>query len=211
MTTKIGLIGDVHAYPEPLEAALVLLEKAGVEMILCTGDIAGYGNDLDRCVELLIEHECKTVIGNHDRWHLQDICQADRTEAESWIAELPSSLEFTIAGKSLYLVHSRPPEHDRHGIKLLDKDGELVDEQKQVWTQTLQEFTYDVLIVGHSHQVYAEQLGTILVINPGTPCFNHVCGILTLPDMKVEFLSVSNKIPVKAWNWGLEVAMLDKQ
>ncbi len=202
MATKIGLIGDVHSYPEPLGEALSLLKKIGVEMILCAGDIAGYGNDLDRTAELLIRNECKTVIGNHDNWHLQGISQDDRTPAESWIAQLPAALEFTIEGKSLYMVHSRPPTHDRHGIKLLDEKGELVSEQKEIWTQTLAGFEYDILIVGHSHQVYAEQLGDVLLINPGSTCFNNACGILSLPEMKVEFLSLPDKFIVKSWNWG---------
>ncbi|MDH5573250.1 MAG: metallophosphoesterase, partial [Gammaproteobacteria bacterium] len=73
MTTKIGIIGDVHAYPEPLAEALEMFKKRGVERILCTGDIAGYGDQLAHCVELLIKYQCKTVVGNHDLWHLQTI------------------------------------------------------------------------------------------------------------------------------------------
>ena len=171
-------------------------------MILCTGDIAGYGYDLDSCVELLIQYECKTVIGNHDRSHLQGISKVNRTAAESWIAELPSSLEFSIEGKNLYMVHSRPPTHDHHGIKLLDKNGGLLSEQKETWTQNLSGFDYDVLVVGHSHQVYSEQMDKVLLINPGSTCFNNACGILTLPEIKVEFLALPNQSIVRSWNWG---------
>ena len=35
-----------------------------------TGDIAGYGADLDHTVALLLEHDCQAVLGNHEIWHL---------------------------------------------------------------------------------------------------------------------------------------------
>ncbi|MCW9024013.1 MAG: metallophosphatase family protein [Gammaproteobacteria bacterium] len=204
MTTKIGLIGDVHSHPNELQTALSSLHKKSVDLILCTGDIADYGEDLEQCVQLLIQYQCKTIIGNHDRWHLlqQENKGVDLTESEIWISELPSFLEFTFEGIQVYLVHSRPPDHDRDGIKLLDKNGVLIEEQKRIWQEELKSFEPDVLVVGHSHQVYAEQLGNTLVINPGSPCFNNVYGILTLPEMSVEFFVLPDQEMVKSWNWG---------
>ena len=70
------------------------------------------------------------------------------------------------------------------------------------WTQRLEGFEHDVLVVGHTHQVFAEQLGRTLVINPGSTQFNHSCGILSLPDMQFELFSLSNETILKSWNWG---------
>jgi predicted phosphodiesterase len=39
-----------------------------------------------------------------------------------------------------------------------------------------------VLVVGHTHQVFAETVGGVLVVNPGSSAFNHSCAILSLPD-----------------------------
>ena len=61
----------------------------------------------------------------------------------------------------------------------------------------------DVLIVGHTHQVFSEQLGDVLVINPGSTTFNHTCAILTLPEMKVDIFPLSNKEPILCWNWSM--------
>jgi len=60
------------------------------------------------------------------------------------------------------------------------------------------------LIVGHTHQVFAEQLGRTLLINPGSTKFNNTCMILSLPNMEVQVLSLLNKTPLKVWNWGME-------
>lgn len=54
MTVKIGLISDVHATAAPVREALAILQREGVETILCPGDIAGYGTELELTVELLI-------------------------------------------------------------------------------------------------------------------------------------------------------------
>ena len=47
----IGLISDVHATPAPVEEALAIFDRAGVEQVFCAGDIAGYRDrlkDLER-------------------------------------------------------------------------------------------------------------------------------------------------------------------
>ena len=48
----IGLIGDVHAEDELLEAALDYLKGKNVEAILCTGDVADGSAVSSRCCEL---------------------------------------------------------------------------------------------------------------------------------------------------------------
>ncbi len=202
MSCRIGLLADIHASAAPLEEALALFAKRGVERILCAGDIAGYGDALTRSVELLIEAGCEAVSGNHDRWHLEDRCPRDYTPAETWLAGLPSFRRFSIEGRRLYLVHARPPDHDRHGIKLLDETGELIPAQKKDWRQRLRDFDSDVLIVGHTHQVFCERLGHLQVVNPGSPCFNHSCAILSLPQMQFEVFALSGKAVLKSWNWG---------
>ena len=88
------------------------------------------------------------------------------------------------------------------GIKLLDENAALLEDQKKYWVDYLRDFPFDVLIVGHTHQVFAEQLGRVLVINPGSTLFNHTCMTLTLPEMDVRIFSLSGKEPVMAWNWG---------
>ncbi len=100
------------------------------------------------------------------------------------------------------MVHASPPESLMKGIKLLDYDGNLMPDQKAYWSTCLNPFDFDVLVVGHTHQVFARQLGSTLVINPGSTKFNHTCAILTLPDMAVEFFPLSGKTPITAWNWG---------
>ena len=42
MTTKIGLLGDVHATVDPVAEALAIFRDEGVDRVWCAGDVAGY-------------------------------------------------------------------------------------------------------------------------------------------------------------------------
>jgi predicted phosphodiesterase len=57
--------------------------------------------------------------------------------------------------------------------------------------------------VGHTHQVYAEQLGKVFVVNPGSSIFNHSCMILSLPDLQLQTFSLGGQEIVKCWNFSM--------
>jgi putative phosphoesterase len=201
MITRLGLISDIHANPAPLEEALAIFKQQNVDFILCPGDIAGYGDSLNETIDLLEENKCQTILGNHELWYLEKPAHFD-TKAYHYLKSLPFTLEITLEDKNLYMVHANPPDSVVGGIRLLDKNGAIIPEQKILWTTQLTDFDYDVLIVGHTHQVFAEQLGNTLVINPGSTTYNHSCAILSLPDLTIEFYSLSKQPILKSWNWG---------
>jgi len=143
------------------------------------------------------------VAGNHDQITV-DMENCDQLEKiETFFKTLPLTLEFNVEGKRIYVVHAHPPDSQHGGIKLLDPQGHVYADRKADWQQQLENFDHDVLIVGHTHQVFVEQIGKVLVINPGSTQFNHTCMVLNLPDMHVETFALSNKQPVMTWNWGI--------
>jgi len=203
MTRRIGLISDVHATPEPVAEALALFESQGVDAIFCLGDIAGYGEDLEDTVALLIDHDCRAILGNHEIWYLEDYADAADTQAGRWFGSLPRVLQLTIDGKHLYMVHASPPDSTMDGIRLLDLDGDVIEDARDYWRQRLKGFEHDVLLVGHTHQVFCEQIGNTLVINPGSTRYNHSCAILSLPELELQLFGLSDRQPVKSWNWSM--------
>jgi putative phosphoesterase len=203
MTTKIGLISDVHASPGALAEALSLFQQQQVSEIICAGDIAGYFDTLTPCIELLKQHDCKTIIGNHDQTYLKENSGNNRSEDFLYLEALPETLQFNIQGKSMYVVHAEPPNLQHGGIKLLDQQGEIIHSRIQLWTNELANLEHDILIVGHTHQVFAEQLGHVFVVNPGSSAFNHSCMILTLPDMTIQTYALENRDIIKCWNFSM--------
>ncbi len=202
---KLGLVSDVHAAPAALAAALDRFEQEAVDSIICAGDIAGYNQQLDACIDLLVDAGAVTIIGNHDQNYLETNTDGPSRNHE-YLAALPTRLEFELAGKRILLVHAEPPDKQHGGIKLLDVDGELIPEQKQHWTEQLQHLAADVLIVGHTHQVYAEWLGDVLVINPGSSAYNHSCMVLDLDSMQVHTYGLLDQPVLPSWNWGMLVS-----
>lgn len=197
----IGLLSDVHATPGPLAEALSIFSRAGVEQVFCAGDIAGYREALGETVALLVEHDCKTIVGNHDLLYLDHYGDEPDNAAAAWFRQLPASMDTVIAGKRVYMVHAHPPGACHGGIKLLNREGEVQPDRVALWAERLETFDCDVLVVGHTHQVFAEQVGNTLVVNPGSSAFNHACAILRLPELTVEFFSLSGKAIGKTWNW----------
>lgn len=62
----IALISDIHANLGALEAVLAEIDAAGIESILCCGDVVGYGPFPAECLKLLRQRGIPTVLGNHD-------------------------------------------------------------------------------------------------------------------------------------------------
>lgn len=203
MTTRIGLISDVHSTPGPLAEALELFSNEKVDDIICCGDIAGYYDTLEPTIELLARSNCKTIVGNHDQDYLEKPLQDGESSIRAYLQNLPQTLDLEIEGKRIYVVHANPPSAQHGGIKLLDQQGETRQDRIDEWSMALSELEHDVLIVGHTHQVYAEQLGEVFVINPGSSVFNHSCMILSLPDLSVQTYALGTQEIIKCWNFSM--------
>ncbi|MBI4569639.1 MAG: metallophosphoesterase family protein [Planctomycetes bacterium] len=63
---RYGIIGDIHANWDALQAALALLDQERVDKFICVGDVVGYGAEPSRCIQEVIAREMTCVAGNHD-------------------------------------------------------------------------------------------------------------------------------------------------
>ena len=64
---RVGLLSDVHANLQALEAVLAALAEHRPEKLWVTGDTVGYGADPSEVIALLRERDALLVQGNHDR------------------------------------------------------------------------------------------------------------------------------------------------
>ena len=164
-TTRIGLLSDVHATVRPVREALDIFHSEGVESILCAGDIAGYGTELEETVALLIASGCRAVLGNHDLWYFES-CDGDAEgPVADYLRTLPTSINLERQETALTMLHASPEDLLLGGIRLLDEAGDVIKKQEHRWCQELMDFPAEVLVVGHTHQAFARPLGETLVIN----------------------------------------------
>jgi predicted phosphodiesterase len=86
---KIGILADIHSNLEALQVALEKL--AGVDRIVCLGDVVGYGPCPNECCDIAKSLCPEGVIGNHDMAVVGKIDPGwfnhDARKAVQWTAE----------------------------------------------------------------------------------------------------------------------------
>ncbi|TVR18218.1 MAG: hypothetical protein EA391_02725 [Balneolaceae bacterium] len=66
MGRRVAVISDIHGNAQALEAVLADIGKNNVDSIICLGDIVTFGPSPREIIELIQQHNCSYVIGNHE-------------------------------------------------------------------------------------------------------------------------------------------------
>ena len=186
MLQKIGIIGDVHAEHRHLEQALIHLEQAGVDAIVCTGDIADGVGDIDVCIELLSAFAVHTVRGNHDRWVLENKARhvpnahlrenlADDTLA--YLSQLPQKIDLHTAAGSLMLCHGVA---DNDLQKIWPGTARMPAERSKRLDKIIDDGAYNLMINGHVHYRTLIHFEALTLLNAGTLRGDHHPGFSML-------------------------------
>ena len=165
--TRVALISDIHANLDAFQSALQHIDSVGADMILCLGDIVGYGPAPSECIALVREREIPTVLGNHDEYvtliddpHVNalrpEIKQVvEWTQAHlsmddlMWLAKLPKVIDAEAFG----MVHSSFYGKSRWAYCVDEKTIQANFEYQ----------TFQLAFCGHSHQplMAFEQAGAL--------------------------------------------------
>lgn len=150
---RIGVISDVHANLEALDAALAHLARLAPDRLVCLGDFVGYGPDPNACVERLRPQLAAAVAGNHDLAALGrrpiDDFNLLAQEAIVWTQQaMDGSTRAYLEGladrtelEGLLLVHGSP----RQGV-----DEYILDARTA--RASFVSSGFRVALVGHTHQ-----------------------------------------------------------
>jgi putative phosphoesterase len=175
--TRIGVIADVHADVHALQDALARVERLGCELVLCAGDVVGYGLFPEETIALLRERSVVCVRGNHDRWALGDGSPKDpfaegsarprdasgwdlSRDARRFLKELPRSWHGLIEDVRVAMVHGTP----RSELEGTFPD-QMTGHELQRWLNLADA---DVLVVGHTHEPFRVVApGGGVIVNPG--------------------------------------------
>jgi putative phosphoesterase len=170
---KIGVIADVHANFQALKSVLDDAKKKGAIAFLNAGDLVGFGAFPNEVIELLCEENVLSVVGNYDleviegRASLKEAKNialkfARRELAKShqhYIQTLPHELRLQVAGKRILVTHGSPESIEEHIYK---------DTPPERLTGLANTAKADVIITGHSHQQFWQQIKQVNFINPGS-------------------------------------------
>lgn len=127
VTAKYGIISNVHANYQALKVALDYLDLAGVQKLLCLGDLVGYGTEPFECIQALRDRaNVYTIAGNHDlqvvggkdrRMRKMAAASLDWTAANispedaQYLAQLPRSMT---VDDTFVMVHDSLSERDAY-------------------------------------------------------------------------------------------------
>ncbi|MFC1735631.1 metallophosphoesterase family protein [Candidatus Hydrogenedentota bacterium] len=62
----VAIISDIHSNLEALETVIAEIDRRGIDVVVCLGDLVGYNANPNECVQIIRDREVPTVMGNHD-------------------------------------------------------------------------------------------------------------------------------------------------
>lgn len=92
MNKKIAIITDIHGNLEALTAILENIKNNDFQEIICLGDTINIGPNSKECIDLLIENNVKSVLGNHEIYLLRGTdfdhsIDGEEKEHYKWVKE----------------------------------------------------------------------------------------------------------------------------
>ena len=163
------ILSDIHSGMEALEASIHRAERAGYDLVLCCGDIVGYGPDPAEVMDRLAGLQAVSIRGNHDRVSsgLDEPTDfnANARQAVYWTrSQLPATYRERLAALPLGPV---PIETAQlvHG-SIADEDEYLVTEDDAA--ANLELAGPRITFYGHTHEavVFASREGVLSIWVP---------------------------------------------
>jgi putative phosphoesterase len=168
---RVAALNDVHGNLPALEAVLAEVDEAGVDVVVCGGDVVGgpfSAEVFDRFGQL---PDVRFLRGNGDRMVLEGVDEygqdwdAERQRlGEARLAEVaswPLTVELEIDGLGPTLFCHAVPTADEPIFTRLTPDGDVVE--------LLGDVSADVVVVGHTHVQFDRLLPNgVRVVNAGS-------------------------------------------
>jgi len=151
---KIGILGDIHANIEALDAVLAFFVRESVERVVSVGDLVGYGADPSAVIARVRSVGAEIVLGNHDAAAIGELVDlayfnAFARTAALWTRKVLSdeergflrSLPLTIDRGTYTVVHGSLDRPSEFNYIQTTRDAEA----------SLASLKTRVCFVGHSH------------------------------------------------------------
>lgn len=177
---KIAVLGDIHGNFDALEAVLKDMKSAQTDALIVLGDILFYGDEPQRCVDVISHlNPLAWIRGNTDNWLIEignnfspqsvkeerilneykRVLPLISAEAREKVMSLNVKQEVSVWEKRLLCVHGSDRKANE-GIGIMTSEEEL---------QALAErLNADLLLCGHTHIPFSASIGGKVIINVGS-------------------------------------------
>lgn len=153
---RIAVLSDIHSNLEALQEVLFDIQKQKIDQVISLGDAVGYGPNPNEVIQLLLQSNIPSVIGNHelavlDPAALDFFNPVARIAIEKNIQMLtPAALDYIRSCKrhlcfhGLRFVHGFPPD---------DPKTYLFQVSDQKMLSILDDLDESIVFIGHTHEL----------------------------------------------------------
>ncbi|MDX2162861.1 MAG: YfcE family phosphodiesterase [bacterium] len=206
---KLGLFSDVHANAGSLDKALKLLERKGVDQLLCAGDLVDGMTEGEAAAQRVKNLNIPVVMGNHDFaysrpqpkhqrggiWlpHKQDDALSGNTV--SFLASLPHWRELEYEHTKIVLAHANTWDFATYVFPSASSAAKVKRLKASVRDDV------KAIILGHTHVPMQMIYKDLRIFNPGSVEGNRYsstrsCAILTVPSLEYEVYEIDRGVPL---------------
>jgi len=182
MIATLAAFSDIHGNRHALEAVLEAIGREAADLIVCLGDLVGYGAFPNEVIEAVRAAGIPTVAGNYDdgvafdrdecgcaytapeerergdrslRW-MQGVVTPDN---KAWLRALPRELRMNLGGRRVLCVHGSPRRINEYLYQ---------DRPERSLCRMFAGLEADVVLCGHTHLPYHRRVGGVDLINVGS-------------------------------------------
>ena len=179
---RIAFFSDIHANLPALQAVLADIDTRDPDAVYCLGDLVGYGGFPNEVIDTVRDTGLSTIMGNYDEGvgHQSGDCgcfypderalkigkasydytvTAVTDKNKAWLRELPRELHLEVEGRKLHLVHGSPRRINEYLLE--ERDA-------RTYARLAAAETDDVLLFGHTHQIWQRRHGDVEFVNTGS-------------------------------------------
>jgi len=154
---KYFVISDIHSNYEALLSFAEIYEglKKNGDVLICLGDIVGYGPYPSECIQYIHKNASKVISGNHERMLLNESLRSFANEnavsaiewtdealseaEKAYLSHLPERLEFN---EKCLMVHGSPVDPDKYILWKADVEEAI---------ESLKKDFLHLCFFGHTH------------------------------------------------------------
>jgi predicted phosphodiesterase len=169
---RVAVLSDIHGHLPALDAVLAEVDRAEVDRIVLTGDIAAGPMPVQTLHRLLsLGDRVVWVRGNADR-ELYEPTESPPDPIVPWAAaQLTPVLRDHLRGLPLTVtldVDGLGPTLFCHAVPHDDEEVVLVDTRLQRWAEMFDGVAEQTVVLGHTHMPFVRLAHRRLIVNPGS-------------------------------------------
>ena len=174
---RFAAIADVHGNYLALEAVLADIRAQEISEIVNLGDMASGPLDARRTMDALMALDAVHVLGNHDRWLIDQppakmgswerpaYAQLDARHLD-WLRKVPSTRIFR---DQVFLCHATPADDNVYWLETVTPDGSVKMSPLEAIEKEAEGISQSLILCAHTHIARVVRLGDgRLVVNPGS-------------------------------------------